>query len=129
MNFLLDENIPPSVISGLFDMGHTDRNVILLGLAGTDDLSIFQLVEKTAEVIITHDNDFGTIHAFSGKVKPSVMFLRHKQINAKIVCDTLHTVLPNLLAELATGIFVTVDELSIRIRPLPINTRKRDQQP
>ena len=80
MKFLLDENIPPSVISCIESMGHSSRHVIPIGLAGTDDLSIFHLAEMHDEVIITHDNDFGTIHAFSGKPKPSVIFLRHKQI-------------------------------------------------
>ncbi|MCX6351857.1 MAG: hypothetical protein NTX03_08335, partial [Bacteroidetes bacterium] len=72
------------------------------------------------EIIITHDNDFSSIHAFSGKHKPSVILFRHQKINASVVWSILEKHLSELKEDLLRGVFVSIDEYSIRIRELPI---------
>jgi predicted nuclease of predicted toxin-antitoxin system len=120
MKFLLDENIPPRAADCIGELGHSARHINHLGMSGTVDGDIFLLAEREDEIIVTHDNDFSAIHAFSGKSKPSVILFRHQVINLPIICDVLTKVIGGLSVELAEGVFVSVDEKSVRSRRLPI---------
>lgn len=120
MNFLLDENIPPSLCVRLKELGHGARHVSRIGFNETEDALIFELAEKHDEVIITHDNDFSTLHAFSGKAKPSMILFRLQKANAQILFEILEKQLPEVLGDLSEGAFISIDEYSIRIRKLPI---------
>jgi len=120
MKFLLDENIPPSVVRCIEAIGHDARHVNTVGLNSTADFDIFLFAEDADEVIITHDNDFSAIHAFSGKSKPSVVLLRHKKLSVAIICDLLTSLLPQIISDLDEGAFASVDEHSVRLRRLPI---------
>jgi len=120
MKFLLDENIPPRAADCITELGHSARHVNHLGMSGTADGDIFLLAEREDEVIVTHDNDFSAIHAFSGKSKPSVILFRHQVISLSVICDVLRKVIGGLSVELAEGVFISVDEKSVRSRRLPI---------
>lgn len=120
MKFLLDENIPPSLCRKLSELGYEARHVVKIGFNQTADVKIFELAEETNEIILTHDNDFSSIHAFSGKQKPSVILFRHQKISTEIIYKILEKHLPDLQEDLKNGVFVSVDEYSIRIRKLPI---------
>lgn len=122
MRFLLDENIPPRAAECIRELGYSARHVNQLGMSGTADGDIFLLAEREDEVIVTHDNDFSTIHAFSGKSKPSVILFRHKVIDLPIICAVLRTVIDSFSIELVEGVFISVDQNSVRNRKLPIRS-------
>lgn len=121
MKFLLDENIPPSLCEHLAELGHQARHVNKIGFNHTEDVLIFELAAKNDETIITHDNDFGILHAFSGKSRPSVILFRLQKVSTEILFEILKKNLPEMLPDLDGGAFVSIDEYSIRIRELPIN--------
>jgi predicted nuclease of predicted toxin-antitoxin system len=122
MRFLLDENIPPRAVECIGELGHSARHVNHLGMSGTADGDIFLLAERENEIIVTHDNDFSAIHAFSGKGKPSVILFRHQVIDLSGICDVRRKIIGSFSPELAEGVFISVDEKSVRSRKLPIRS-------
>ncbi len=120
MNFLLDENMPPSLVARLVGMGYKARHIILMGWASTKDDRILELAAETGEIILTHDLDFGTLLALSGKAKPSVIQFRLQRPHVEDMAAFLGNYLPELEADLTEGALVTVDERMFKIRRLPI---------
>ena len=120
MKFLLDENMPPSLLGRLVGMGHEARHIIRMGWASTKDSRILELAAETGEIILTHDLDFGTLLALSGKAKPSVIQFRLKRPQVEDMADFLEAYLPELTDDLSEGALVTVDERMFKIRRLPI---------
>ena len=71
LNFLLDENLPPSLVPLLKEIGYPARHVVETGHINTDDFEILAFAEHSGEVILTHDTDFGALLALHQKSKPS----------------------------------------------------------
>ena len=120
MKFLLDENLPPSLCQKLIADGFEARHVQQIGLNATPDFKIFNFAEQSDEIILTHDLDFSTIHAFSGKSKPSVILFRLNPISSELLHQLLTESLPIIREDLQHGAFITIDKNGIRIRKLPI---------
>lgn len=89
MKFLLDENMPPSLVEKLNSLGHDAIHVYNIGFQSKADSTIFSYARENDLIIVTHDNDFGTIHAFSQSAKPSVILFRLKKINIDIIAQLL----------------------------------------
>lgn len=120
MKFLLDENMPPSLAGLLQDAGHDARHVIEIGYNNTPDFKITEFAAVSGEIIITHDTDFGTILALTGKNSPSVILFRWQAITAQAVFQFLKKHLPQLEENLSKGALIVVDEHKVRIRILPL---------
>lgn len=120
LSFLLDENLPPSLVGHLDQLGYPTRHVVEIGYGNTDDFDILEFAEQSGEVILTHDTDFGTLLALHQKSRPSVVLFRLEQLSAKILLDLLEANMPALEKELEEGVIVIIEENSIRIRKLPI---------
>jgi predicted nuclease of predicted toxin-antitoxin system len=120
LSFLLDENLPPSLVPRLKEMGYPARHVVETGHINTDDFEILGFAEHSGEVILTHDTDFGALLALHQKSKPSVVLFRLERISAAILSELLAANLPDLEKALTEGSIVIVEANSIRIRPLPM---------
>jgi predicted nuclease of predicted toxin-antitoxin system len=120
MKFLLDENVPPSLLTQLEKEGHEARHIIRMGWASTKDATILELAAETGEIILTHDLDFGTLLALSGNSKPSVIQFRLKRPRMEDMAAFLKEYLNELEEELSIGALITVDERLFKIRRLPI---------
>ncbi len=120
MKFLLDENMPPSLAGLLQSIGHEARHVIEIGYNNTPDFKITEFAAASGEVIITHDTDFGTILALTGKNRPSVILFRWQAITAQSVLQFISKHLPQLEENLSKGALIVVDEHKIRVRNLPL---------
>jgi predicted nuclease of predicted toxin-antitoxin system len=120
MKFLLDENMPPSLVGLLLSAGHEARHVIEIGYNNTPDFKITEFAATSGEVIITHDTDFGTILALTGKSRPSVILFRWQTITSLSVFQFFQQYLPKLTESLSNGALVVVDERKIRVRTLPL---------
>lgn len=124
MKFLLDENMPPSLAHKLKSIGYETRHVIEIGYNSTADFKIAELAASTGEIIITHDTDFGTILALSGANKPSVILFRWQIISLHTVFQFLEKYLIELENDLNQGCLIAVDDNKMRIRPLPLKSKK-----
>jgi len=120
LSFLLDENLPPSLVILLNQLEYPARHVVEIGYVNTDDSVILKFAEQSGEVILTHDTDFGTLLALNQNDRPSVILFRLEQLSAKILFNLIESNLPVLEKELASGAIVITEENSIRIRKLPI---------
>jgi predicted nuclease of predicted toxin-antitoxin system len=120
MNFLLNENISPSLCAGLERLGYSARHVKDVGLLAAKDQAIFEFAQQSGEVIITHDLDYSRIHALSGASKPSVILIRIEPLNNELILTFLKNNLAQISNELEKGAFVVVENDQLRIRELPI---------
>lgn len=120
MNFLLDENVPPSLAERLRDAGIEASHLFELGLGNSPDEVILQYALENGMVVLTYDSDFTTLLALGKAIGPSVLYMRTSQVSSqlifKLVQDGFETIKPYLLK----GAVVVIDDNSIRIRELPI---------
>jgi predicted nuclease of predicted toxin-antitoxin system len=124
MNFLLDENLPPSLAPLLMATGHPARHVIEIGFNATADTLITDFARASGEIILTHDLDFTRILALSGEIRPSVIQFRLKKLQIDILLHLTLQCVERFGQELKNGSLLTVDERSIRVRKLPIRAVK-----
>lgn len=120
MKFLLDVNMPASLGERLAAFGYSYRWVPICIEPRASDLTILQEAAATSEVIITHDTDFGTLLAFAGSTKPSVILFRIDKINANLFFTLLTDNWPFIRQPLEEGALVIFEEDKFRIRTLPI---------
>lgn len=76
MKFLVDANLSPRVADRIGRAGHEAVHVHEIGLTTADDEAILNRASEVGDVIVTADADFGTLLAFSGYARPSVVLLR-----------------------------------------------------
>ena len=120
MKFLLNANVSPYLSPFIEKDGHRCRHVFDIGKASAEDIEIVSIAKKNEEIIFTHDLDYGTILAFSGDTKPSVIIFRIHQISAEIFYEFLHNHWDIIETPLKEGAIVVFEKENIRIRKLPI---------
>jgi predicted nuclease of predicted toxin-antitoxin system len=113
-------NVPRLLGRLLEPDGHTWRHVADLGLHKTEDRKILAVAKASDDVIITHDLDYGSLLAFSGDTRPSVIIIRQQNIHPKVIYETLTSNWEICGPALASGAIVIIEEGALRIRALPI---------
>ncbi len=120
-SFLLDSNTSPKAANLLRQKGIPATHIREIGPSTTPDATIVRLAVERGEIIVTYDNDFPEMLAYSQALEPSVVLLREgsptrPQELAKFLAD-----LPDgILQALAEGAIVSFDGKRFRIRRLPI---------
>ena len=120
MNFLLDVGISPRLGRLLETEGHTFRYVPDHYPNTLADSRILEEARLHNEVVITHDLDFGTHLAFSGKQFPSVILFRIHHISAQVFYEIIRKNWVALEDPLLAGSLIIIEQSAIRIRKLPI---------
>ena len=120
MKFLLNANISPLLIPLLEKEHHAIRSVIRLGKHAAKDIEIADIARVNDETIITHDLDYGTILAFSGESKPSVIIFRVLPIGVEIFHTLIQLNWDRIEQPLTDGAIVIFENDALRIRKLPI---------
>lgn len=105
----------------LRNQGHDAVHLREQGLQRLDDHDIVQKARTERRVILTHDLDFGRIMALSQRHLPSVVTFRLRDMRPGQVNRYLAEVLDHFSEQLESGALVSVSELAIRVRPLPID--------
>ncbi len=121
MRFLLDQNLPPSLVDLLSDVGHDVVHVQSLGMHAASDSEIVQVAVDTDRIILSADTDFGDLLAASNASQPSILLLRRQDRRRAIELAAL--ILANLddvSEDLAVGAIVVLGQQRIRVRRLPI---------
>lgn len=95
LDFLLlsDENIPPSVVSGLRARGFDVRSVGDEGLIGRPDREVLDRAAVQGRVVITHDLAFGQAGIRANAPFVGIVYLRPGHISSDFVLavvDALH---------------------------------------
>jgi predicted nuclease of predicted toxin-antitoxin system len=120
MKFLLDVGITPALGRLLEKDGHIYRYLPDYYSNKTLDQSILDIARQHDEVVITHDLDFGTLLAFSGQNKPSVILFRIHHIHARTFHQLISAHWDNIITPLNDGSLVVIEDFGVRIRKLPI---------
>lgn len=121
MKFLLDMGISTAVAAFLRSIGHDAEHVHELGLGTLSDAAILSRAVRGGRVVITHDLDFANLLAASSSELPSVVLFRLRNMRPERVMTRLSFVLANYASDLDKGAIISVSELQIRLRRLPLD--------
>lgn len=117
---LADLHISPKTVAALRSVGYTISRVTDHLPSTASDQEIIHLAEDLQASILTQDLDFSAMIAQSGKSFPSLLSLRLGNVSHQRITQLLLTLLPTIGNELIQGSIISVDEETIRIRPLPV---------
>ena len=121
MRFLLDMGISVDVAQFLQSLGHDAEHLHQLGLDRLPDSEILARAVRDKRVVITHDLDFPNLLAASASDLPSVVVFRLRNMRPERVIPRLRSVLGEYSGDLQKGAVLSVSELQIRLRRLPLN--------
>jgi predicted nuclease of predicted toxin-antitoxin system len=91
-----------------------------VGLAAAEDREILAFANQHSCVVVTLDADFHAFLAKSGAAEPSVIRIRIEGLRAEGLTSLLKNVLEICGEDLQRGAMVSVTEMSVRIRRLPL---------
>lgn len=120
MKLLLDLNLSVRWIEFLHISGFAAVHWSTLGAANAPDSLIMEYAKQNDFIVVTHDLDFGAIHAATQGQKPSVIQLRADDISPETIADRVIIALHQMAADLEAGALVTIDLKRTRIRILPL---------
>jgi predicted nuclease of predicted toxin-antitoxin system len=120
LKLLADLHISPKTVQALRKSGYTISRVTDHLPSTSTDRQIIELAERLQPSIVTQDLDFSRLIAKSGKTFPSILSLRLGNVSHQHVTDILMRLLPAIEKDLEEGAVVSVDEVGMRIRMLPI---------
>ena len=121
MRFLLDMGISVDVTSVLRDLGHDAVHIHELGPGTLSDTEILQLAIREGRTVIAHDLDFANLLAVSAASLPSVILFRLRNMRPERVTARLRAVITAHAADLEAGAVLSVSQLQIRMRFLPLD--------
>ena len=73
MKFLLDENLSPSHVRTLRDLGHDAVSVVEMGLSGTDADVVRAAAIEGGRVLVTLGGDFANVLRYPPAATPGVL--------------------------------------------------------
>lgn len=125
MRLLIDNALSPRLTEGLRDVGHDVVHVRDIGLQSATDDEIFDAAANDDRVVVSEDTDFGTLLSLRDSAKPSVILLRHMpDRSASALLGILRANIPTVEAELESGALVVIEPGRIRVRRLPMESRR-----
>ena len=120
LHFLADMNLSPFTVEDLIQDGYNITRVSNLLPASAPDAMILNFARQQDMVVITQDLDFSALLALGGHNRPSLVTLRLTNTDPSVVPQRLRQILPQVEQALFEGSAITVDDVTIRIRRLPI---------
>ncbi len=85
------------------------------------DAEIVETARESGEVILTHDLDYGTLLAFSGRSSPSVIIIRLTDMHVSQISQRIVAVWEQIHEPLESGAIITLSSYAFRIRRLPVS--------
>ena len=117
---LADMNISPRTVSDLSELGWAAIRVNELLPASATDEAILDIARRSNRVVVTQDLDFSALLALRGQDAPSLVSLRTTSANSSFITQRLADALPRVVDQLTEGCIVTIEDVSYRVRRLPI---------
>lgn len=117
MRFLIDEDLPRSMVRELNAAGYCADDIRDLGLRGQSDDKIYKYAQKNGAVLITADLGFANILRFPvGSNKGIILLRMPNEVPTKIVNLKLLNALAELSNEDISGNLIIIDMNKIRIK-------------
>jgi predicted nuclease of predicted toxin-antitoxin system len=121
MRFLLDMGISVDVADFLRSAGHDAEHLHELKLGTLSDSDILARAVSEDRIVVTHDLDFANLLAASSAKLPSVIIFRLQNMRPEKVVPRLSSLLADHSRDLEKGAILSVSEVRIRLRPLPLD--------
>jgi len=121
MRFLANMGVSTRTVAWLRQEGHDAVHLHDEGLQRAADEDILAKARAEARIVLTMDLDFGYLLAISGEKLPSVVLFRLEDESSEVVNKRLGDTLAQCASDLEAGAIVSVSEMSIRVRRLPIS--------
>jgi len=113
-------NISPKTVEALRQQGWDIVRVSQFLPANASDQQVLDLARQKNRVVVTQDLDFSTLLALGGYESPSLITLRMSVSDPETVTRRLLEILPRIEQTLQEGCAVTIEDVAIRVRRLPI---------
>ena len=120
MKFLGDMGVSPRTIALLREQGYDAIHLIEENLEKMTDQNILDKARQEERILLTVDLDFAQLLAISGDSLPSVILFRLGNVSREVVNRRLLAILNDYATELTNGLIISVTDVSIRLRHLPI---------
>ena len=122
MKLLVDVNLSPRWVD-LFRRADIEAvRWSSVGAPDADDEEILTWAKRQGYVIVTHDQDFSTLLAYSQAGKPSVVLLRTSSLRTDRVGARVLRAIEAATEQLedVPGAVLVIEDDRVRLRPLPI---------
>lgn len=119
MKILVDMNLSPAWSTFLNDRGFEAVHWTLVGSMDAPDSRIMEFAATEGFVVLTHDLDFASILAASGRAKPSVVQIRAEDTRPASIGERVVQSLRVAEQDIVAGALLTVDPGKTRVRILP----------
>ncbi len=120
MKFLGDMGISPRTIELLRGQGYDAIHLVEESLERMTDPNILEKARQEERILLTVDLDFAQLLAISGDALPSVILFRLGNVSREVVNIRLLSVITDYATELESGVIISVGDVSIRLRQLPL---------
>jgi len=102
VKFLVDANLPPTLVQWLVSEGHEAHHVGELGMETAPDREIWVRARQTDACIVTKDEDFILLHALD-RAGPPVIWVRIGNASRDVLCSAcrFYGPLPSLQSSVA----------------------------
>ncbi len=120
MKIIIDMNLSPEWVGYLEQDGHEVLHWKDVGNPNAPDIEIIKWARKRNYLVFTNDLDFGRILALTHADGPSVLQIRGNLLLPEDSGDVILEALNSCQEEIQTGALVTIDEISWRVKVLPI---------
>ncbi len=120
MKLVLDQGLPRSSVPYLKKLGIDAVHVGELGMAAAEDAEILRHALDNNLVVVTLDADFHALLAKSGAGGPSVIRIRREGLRGEELAELIKDVLKICGEDVEKGAVVSVTEMAVRIRRLPL---------
>lgn len=122
MKVLVDMNLTPRWVRFLVASGHEALRWSEVGSADAEDGELLTWAAEQGYLVLTHDQDFNSLLAYTRHGKPSVVLLRTSTLRlektGERVLKALEATREDLMAE--PGAVLIIEDQRMRIRRLPI---------
>lgn len=120
MRFLADMGISMLTVAWLRQQGHDAIHLREESLHRSPDEDVLAKARAEERILLTMDLDFGYLIAVSGEQLPSVILFRLADERSEVVNERLADILTQCKSDLEAGAIISVSEVAIRVRCLPI---------
>jgi predicted nuclease of predicted toxin-antitoxin system len=117
---LANMNISPKTVKALRKEGWDIDRVSQFLPVNTSDQEILAFARQEDRVVIAQDLDFSTLLALGGFDRPRLIILRLSEGDPDTVSRRLIEVLPRIEQALSEGCSITIEDVAVRVRKLPI---------
>ena len=120
MKFVVDVCLSHVIAEALNNMGHTAAHWSTLGGSTASDATIMAWAAERGHTIVTADLDFGDLLFLTKASTPSVIMFRCADHAPGLIIALLDDIVGRFNVELTSGCLISADEVSARVRTLPL---------